>query len=99
MNRNVCCVILGDPLSAMNGRPFTTPDQTPYGNCADSYMGGFWYSCWPSNGIANPNGIYRWENVAISYADDQILWTTWKGYYPLKTITMKIRRVTLEDIQ
>ncbi|XP_053332654.1 microfibril-associated glycoprotein 4-like [Clarias gariepinus] len=88
----------GDPLSSMDGRPFSTFDQNPYGNCADGYMGGFWYSCWPSNGIANPNGLYKWQSISTSTADNSILWTTWKAI-PLKTITMKIRRMTMNDIQ
>ncbi|KAF5889785.1 microfibril-associated glycoprotein 4-like [Clarias magur] len=82
----------------MDGRPFSTFDQNPYGNCADSYMGGFWYFCWPSNGIANPNGLYKWHSISTSPADNSILWTSWKAI-SLKTIAMKIRRMTMNDIQ
>lgn len=98
MKRNVRFVISGDSLSLMNGRPFSTPDQNPYGNCADSYMGGFWYYCWASNGLANLNGMYKWKSVAKSNTDNGILWTSWKGYNSMKTVMIKIRRVTLNDI-
>ncbi|KAF4075520.1 hypothetical protein AMELA_G00235380 [Ameiurus melas] len=88
----------GDTLSSVNGKIFSTPDQNPYGSCADSFMGGFWYSCWWSNGVANPNGVYKWESGATSYLDNGILWTSWRYYYSMKTVVMKIRRVTLDDV-
>ncbi|KAF7689199.1 microfibril-associated glycoprotein 4-like [Silurus meridionalis] len=88
----------GDPLSSINGKIFSTYDKTPYGSCADSFYGGFWYTCWWSNGVANPNGLYKVESVASAYLDNGVLWTSWQNYYSMKSISMKIRRVNIDDI-
>ncbi|XP_062866437.1 microfibril-associated glycoprotein 4-like [Trichomycterus rosablanca] len=89
----------GDPLSAVNAVIFSTPERSPYGQCADTYLGGFWYTCWPTTGLANPNGLYKWVNVPGSTPNIGVLWGSWKPGYSLKKMAMKIRRVTLADLQ
>ncbi|XP_046693646.1 microfibril-associated glycoprotein 4-like [Silurus meridionalis] len=101
----------GDSLFYVNGRPFSTFDKDPTGYCADTNGGGFWYNYYYwyyyyyynyyNYGychIANPNGLYKLNNVnAVSTG---IIWQTWKGsYYSLKSIAMKVRRIGLEDIE
>ncbi|XP_047659201.1 microfibril-associated glycoprotein 4-like isoform X3 [Tachysurus fulvidraco] len=84
----------GDSMATNNGQKFSTfdkdQDSNEAGNCAKSYLGGFWYSqCHHTN----PNGIYLWGRDATHYAIGNV-WQTWKGYdYGLKYITMKIRPV------
>ncbi|XP_029015270.1 microfibril-associated glycoprotein 4-like [Betta splendens] len=83
----------GDCLTNHNSMKFTTFDKdldTWEKNCAQHYLGGFWYNAchW-----ANPTGIYAPHN-AIGLDNVQVIWKTWKGFnYSLKTIVMKIRSV------
>ncbi|XP_030636183.1 microfibril-associated glycoprotein 4-like, partial [Chanos chanos] len=85
----------GDSLSHHNGRDFATFDRD-YGNCAKSYEGGFWFSS--SCVRANPNGLYKWGSGVSSYSGVQ--WYSWKGSsYSLKTMVMKIRRVSLDEFE
>ncbi|KAL7851912.1 hypothetical protein SRHO_G00176970 [Serrasalmus rhombeus] len=64
---------------------------------ADTYSGGFWYGYWPCH-YTNPNGQYKLGNVGSSYTG--VMWGCWRGYnYSLKTIVMKIRRVSLDDLE
>ncbi|XP_058237071.1 microfibril-associated glycoprotein 4-like [Hemibagrus wyckioides] len=93
----------GDSLSYVNGRGFSTFDKDPTGNCAETYGGGFWYNWgyywwyWSPCLYGNPNGQYKYGNVGTPYVG--ITWQTWKGnYYSMKTIVMKIRRMSLEDL-
>ncbi|XP_062866755.1 microfibril-associated glycoprotein 4-like [Trichomycterus rosablanca] len=84
----------GESLESHKGQKFSTfdKDQDTYaeGNCAKSYLGGFWYG---QCHHANPNGIYLWGKDATHYAIGNV-WHHWKGYdNGLKTITMKIRPV------
>ncbi|XP_053085809.1 microfibril-associated glycoprotein 4 isoform X2 [Pangasianodon hypophthalmus] len=86
----------GDSLATHNGQKFSTfdKDQDSYagGNCAKSYLGGFWYS---QCHHANPNGIYLWGQDGTHYAIGNV-WYHWKAYdYGLKYITMKIRPVSV----
>ncbi|KAL7845145.1 hypothetical protein AOLI_G00233370 [Acnodon oligacanthus] len=86
----------GDCLYYQNGRDFATFDKD-YAGCANSYAGGFWYSWWPCH-IANPNGLYKWGSIGDQYGG--VMWGCWRGYYySLKTIVMKIRRVSLEELE
>ncbi|XP_036413255.1 microfibril-associated glycoprotein 4-like isoform X1 [Colossoma macropomum] len=84
----------GDSLETNNGQKFSTfdkdQDANKDGNCAKSYLGGFWYSACHH---ANPNGIYLWGKDGTFYAIGNV-WYHWKGYdYGLKFISMKIRPV------
>ncbi|XP_058237081.1 microfibril-associated glycoprotein 4-like isoform X3 [Hemibagrus wyckioides] len=84
----------GDSMATNNKQKFSTfdKDQDSYaeGNCAKSYLGGFWYSECHN---ANPNGIYLWGEDATHLAIGNV-WKTWKGYgHGLRYITMKIRPV------
>ncbi|XP_060754316.1 microfibril-associated glycoprotein 4-like [Neoarius graeffei] len=86
----------GDSLATNNGQKFTTfdkdQDSHASGNCAKSYLGGFWYS---QCHHANPNGIYLWGRDGTYYAIGNV-WQHWKGYdYGLKYISMKIRPVSV----
>ncbi|KAG9328321.1 hypothetical protein JZ751_015002, partial [Albula glossodonta] len=50
-----------------------------------------------SSFAANPNGLYTWGHSSYRTG---VLWSTWKGYYySLKAITMKIRPLSLDDLQ
>ncbi|KAL2086386.1 hypothetical protein ACEWY4_017445 [Coilia grayii] len=85
----------GDSLSYVNGYKFSTYDKDQDGsssNCADTYHGGFWfYSCH----YTNPTGLYKGKGQATP---DQMSWYHWKSrYYSLKSIMMKIKRVTLPE--
>ncbi|XP_062865673.1 microfibril-associated glycoprotein 4-like [Trichomycterus rosablanca] len=87
----------GDSLSHSSERDFSTFDKDSTGSCANTYSGGFWYNSWQCH-HANPNGLYKWGNVASSYTG--IIWYSWRGSnYSLKKITMKIRRVTMDDLK
>ncbi|XP_062385070.1 microfibril-associated glycoprotein 4-like [Sardina pilchardus] len=86
----------GDSLSYVNGRKFSTYDKdqdSSSSNCADLHDGGFWFgSCL----VANPNGLYKGKGSVASQTG--IYWHNWKGYYySLKSITMKIKRVSLSE--
>ncbi|MCJ8748258.1 hypothetical protein PDJAM_G00162880, partial [Pangasius djambal] len=86
----------GDSLAINNGQKFSTfdKDQDSYagGNCAKSYLGGFWYQACHH---ANPNGIYLWGKDGTLFAIGNV-WYHWKGYdYGLKYISMKIRPVSV----
>uniref|UniRef100_A0A673JPW8 Microfibril-associated glycoprotein 4-like n=1 Tax=Sinocyclocheilus rhinocerous TaxID=307959 RepID=A0A673JPW8_9TELE len=84
----------GDSLYYHNGMMFSTydKDQDNSGsNCAMIYFGGgFWYNkCY----YTNPTGHYLWENDG-TLMDIGATWYYWKNSWdPLKTITMKIKRV------
>ncbi|XP_063065703.1 microfibril-associated glycoprotein 4-like [Engraulis encrasicolus] len=80
-----------DSLTYVNGYRFSTYDKDQDGwssNCAHAHKGGFWfYSCH----YANPNGLFQ---KGQNYGEG-INWYHWKtNYYSLKSMTMKIRRVT-----
>ncbi|XP_047007401.1 microfibril-associated glycoprotein 4 isoform X1 [Ictalurus punctatus] len=85
----------GDSMATNNGQKFSTfdkdQDSNAEGNCAKSYLGGFWYSqCHHTN----PNGIYLWGRDSTYYAIGNV-WNHWRGYdYGLKYIAMKIRPVS-----
>ncbi|XP_062385188.1 microfibril-associated glycoprotein 4-like [Sardina pilchardus] len=86
----------GDSLSYVNGRKFSTYDKDQdisSSNCADLYDGGFWFNnCL----YANPNGLYKGKGRVVSTTGIQ--WIHWKSsYYSLKSITMKIKRVSLSE--
>ncbi|XP_026214902.1 microfibril-associated glycoprotein 4-like [Anabas testudineus] len=84
----------GDSLSSHNSMKFTTydKDQDTWGkNCAQYYLGGFWYAACH---IANPTGMYA-PHGAIGFENVHVIWHTWKGWnYSLKTVAMKIRSAT-----
>lgn len=83
----------GDSLSGHNLMKFTTFDNdldTWDKNCAQHFLGGFWYGACHS---ANPTGMYA-PHGAVGFDNVQVIWKTWKGYnYSLKTIVMKIRPI------
>ncbi|XP_026100423.1 microfibril-associated glycoprotein 4-like [Carassius auratus] len=84
----------GDSLSFHDGLKFSTFDKDQdvnVKNCAKSYLGGFWYS---SCHKANPNGVYLWGEDPTHYAIGNV-WYTWKDYaVSMKSINMKIKRVS-----
>ncbi|KAF7203669.1 microfibril-associated glycoprotein 4 [Nothobranchius furzeri] len=84
----------GDSIIHISGQKFSTFDKdndTWEKNCAQSFIGAFWYSNCHS---ANPNGLYRWGSDGSLYAVG-VEWTSWKGRdYSLKAISMKIRPAT-----
>ncbi|XP_062395946.1 microfibril-associated glycoprotein 4-like [Sardina pilchardus] len=87
----------GDSLHRVNAMKFSTydKDQDNYGyvNCAERYHGGFWFG---DCHYANPNGLYKGKGPVESYTG--VMWYDWKGYvYSLKSITMKIKRVSLSE--
>ena len=58
-------------------------------NCADVYMGAWWYSACH---LANLNGLYLAGDHATAALG--VNWEPYKGhYYSLKTTTMKIKPV------
>ncbi|XP_037546316.1 microfibril-associated glycoprotein 4 [Nematolebias whitei] len=83
----------GDSLTNQGSAKFTTFDKdqdTWEKNCAQHYLGGFWYNACH---MANPTGMYA-PHGAIGFENAQVVWQTWKGWnYSLKTIAMKIRPV------
>ncbi|KAJ8283549.1 hypothetical protein COCON_G00023990 [Conger conger] len=85
----------GDDLIASNGRTFSTFDFGDYRYNAERYNGGFWFTY---HVYANPNGLYKWGRH--SYRDTGVIWRFWKGSsYSMKSITMKIKPLSLEDIR
>ncbi|XP_029284612.1 microfibril-associated glycoprotein 4-like [Cottoperca gobio] len=83
----------GDSLTGHNNMKFTTFDKdqdTWEKNCAQHFLGGFWYyNCH----ISNLNSMYA-PHGAIGFDDVHVSWNTWKGTkYSLKTVAMKIRSV------
>ncbi|KAK5865562.1 hypothetical protein PBY51_019825 [Eleginops maclovinus] len=86
----------GDSLTSHNNMKFTTfdNDQDQWEkNCAQSYLGGFWYN---QCHHANPTGLYTApQGLVDEYEHVQALWSTWKGWkLCLKTLALKIRSVT-----
>ncbi|XP_068445201.1 microfibril-associated glycoprotein 4-like [Clinocottus analis] len=83
----------GDSLMHHNNMKFTTFDKDLdmwENNCAQHYLGGFWYN---KCHAANPTGMYA-PHGAIPYDSVSNSWQMWKGQqYSLKTIAMKIRSV------
>ncbi|XP_035993324.1 microfibril-associated glycoprotein 4 [Fundulus heteroclitus] len=83
----------GDSLSSHNSMKFTTfdKDQDMWNkNCAQHYLGGFWYNTCQ---YANPTGMYA-PHGAIGFENVHVIWHAWKGWnYSLKNIAMKIRSV------
>ncbi|XP_016386132.1 microfibril-associated glycoprotein 4-like [Sinocyclocheilus rhinocerous] len=83
-----------DSLSYHNGFKFSTFDKdqdVSENNCAKQYLGGFWYSACHNT---NPNGVYLWGEDPTLYAIGNV-WSTWKGYtVGMKSISMKIKRVS-----
>ncbi|KAM6957143.1 microfibril-associated glycoprotein 4-like [Aplochiton taeniatus] len=81
----------GGSMAEHNGDKFSTfdKDQDTYaGNCAKSFLGGWWYGGCHS---VNPNGMYLWGSSTYGIG---INWVSWKGYeYSLRAIQMKIRPV------
>ncbi|XP_036393424.1 microfibril-associated glycoprotein 4-like [Megalops cyprinoides] len=94
----------GDALSYHNQQKFSTFDKDQdnyyyyyyysYYNCAERHQGGFWFNSCMN---ANPNGLYVWGQT--SNYDIGVKWQTWKSYYSLKSITMKIRPLSLDDVE
>ncbi|XP_028828308.1 microfibril-associated glycoprotein 4-like [Denticeps clupeoides] len=103
----------GDSLYFHNGMNFSTFDNDQdmstyyywynyynyyyYGynnNCAELQEGGFWYqNCF----TASPNGVYKW---GANTESNGVIWSTWKGNnYSLKKMVMKIKRVSLSEIE
>uniref|UniRef100_A0A671RAF0 Fibrinogen C-terminal domain-containing protein n=1 Tax=Sinocyclocheilus anshuiensis TaxID=1608454 RepID=A0A671RAF0_9TELE len=84
----------GDSLSGHNEYMFSTfdKDQDVYeNNCAKQFLGAFWYSACHAK---NPNGVYLWGKDPTHYAIGNV-WSSWKGYaVGMKSISMKIRRVS-----
>ncbi|XP_062397455.1 microfibril-associated glycoprotein 4-like [Sardina pilchardus] len=85
----------GNSLQRVNGKKFSTYDKDQdtinYSNCAETYHGGFWYDYCH---LANPNGLYKGKGRVAGYTG--IIWYHWKASeYSLKSITMKIKRVSL----
>uniref|UniRef100_A0A8C2WG53 Si:zfos-2330d3.7 n=1 Tax=Cyclopterus lumpus TaxID=8103 RepID=A0A8C2WG53_CYCLU len=82
----------GDSLMEHNDMKFTTfdkdLDQWEH-NCAQHFLGGFWYGKCHS---ANPNGMYAAQS-AIGYSNTLNIWRTWKSQNSLKTIDMKMRSI------
>ncbi|KAG7491305.1 hypothetical protein MATL_G00002140 [Megalops atlanticus] len=88
----------GDSLSYHNDMLFSTFDRDQdsyyYYNCAERYQSGFWFnSCM----YTNPNAVYAW-GPTYTY-ETGIQWGTWKSYYSLKTFTMKIRPLSLDEAE
>ncbi|XP_026207713.1 microfibril-associated glycoprotein 4-like [Anabas testudineus] len=86
-----------DSLSGHSGQKFSTFDKdqdSAQVNCARLHLGAFWYiSCFATN----PNGVYRWGADGTLYAVG-VEWYQWKGHdYSLKSISMKIRPVHIEE--
>ncbi|XP_056266087.1 microfibril-associated glycoprotein 4-like [Pseudoliparis swirei] len=83
----------GDSLMEHNNMKFTTfdKDQDVWDkNCAQHYLGGFWYGACHS---ANPTGMYA-PKGGIAHESVVNGWQSWKGpNYSLKTIAMKMRSV------
>ncbi|KAM4595763.1 microfibril-associated glycoprotein 4-like [Fundulus diaphanus] len=83
----------GDSLSYQNSMKFTTFDKdqdTWDKNCAQHYLGGFWYKTCHT---ANPTGMYA-PHRAIGLDRVHVIWHAWKGWdCSLKNIAMKIRSV------
>ncbi|XP_067089748.1 microfibril-associated glycoprotein 4-like isoform X3 [Osmerus mordax] len=81
----------GNSMTADSGKKFSTFDKdqdTSSSNCAQNYLGGWWYGECHS---VNPNGQYLWGSSIYGLG---INWVSWKGYkYSLKAIEMKIRPV------
>ncbi|KAL2086829.1 hypothetical protein ACEWY4_017888 [Coilia grayii] len=82
----------GDSLTYVNGYKFSTYDKDQDGtsiNCAETLHGGFWfYNCHQTC----PTGLYKGKG---NDGKDGISWYSWKNkYYSLKSIMMKIKRVT-----
>ncbi|XP_063060318.1 microfibril-associated glycoprotein 4-like [Engraulis encrasicolus] len=81
----------GDSLTYVNGYKFSTydKDQDVWSyNCADTHKGGFWFN---NCHRANPTGLFQ---KGIN-SQEGINWYYWKsGFISLKSMTMKIRRVT-----
>ncbi|KAL2086898.1 hypothetical protein ACEWY4_017957 [Coilia grayii] len=98
----------GDSLQHQNGARFSAFDRDQdniYVNCADYHRGGFWFNqCYYYYYYyyyyfvgSSPNGDYKWKDYNNGY--DGVIWGTWKGtYYSLKSITMKIKRVPLPEV-
>uniref|UniRef100_A0A8C1LCV5 Fibrinogen C-terminal domain-containing protein n=1 Tax=Cyprinus carpio TaxID=7962 RepID=A0A8C1LCV5_CYPCA len=84
----------GDSLSRHNGKKFSTfdKDQDSYKkNCAKEFLGAFWYSACHTT---NPNGIYLWGEDDTYYAIGNV-WESWRGKaVGMKSISMKIKRVS-----
>uniref|UniRef100_A0A672PW86 Microfibril-associated glycoprotein 4-like n=1 Tax=Sinocyclocheilus grahami TaxID=75366 RepID=A0A672PW86_SINGR len=84
----------GDSLSGHNGYKFSTfdKDQDSYEkNCAKLYLGAFWYLACHNT---NPNGVYLWGEDPTHHAIG-VVWATWKNYaVSMKSISMKIKRVS-----
>uniref|UniRef100_A0A673FFS4 Microfibril-associated glycoprotein 4-like n=1 Tax=Sinocyclocheilus rhinocerous TaxID=307959 RepID=A0A673FFS4_9TELE len=84
----------GDSLSFHNGQKFTTLDKDQdvrEGNCAKLRLGAFWYKdCLETN----PSGVYLWGEDATHFAIGNI-WSTWRNHdVGMKSISMKIKRVS-----
>ncbi|XP_066517020.1 microfibril-associated glycoprotein 4-like [Hoplias malabaricus] len=86
----------GDAMSSLNERNFFTFDK----GCGNAYFAGFWYSCYWNNywQSTNPNGLYMSGVQVNSYIG--MYWQPWKGNYnALKSIVMKIRRVSVDELK
>lgn len=85
----------GNSMEKHNGMKFTTYDRdndTPSGNCAETFHGAWWYwDCLSSN----LNGRYYSDGRGPNL--DGISWSSWIGFgnnqkYSLTSTTMKIKR-------
>lgn len=85
----------GDSLAYHNGWRFSTFDKDLdgwSGNCAKTYMGGFWHRTCHH---CNPTGVYLWGNGAKGAPSHTgVFWNTWRGVsYSLKSITFMVHPV------
>ncbi|XP_052061595.1 fibrinogen-like protein 1 [Mytilus californianus] len=81
------------PLN-LNGQRFSTKDRDndndPNGHCALTQKGGWWYK-WCT--YANPNGLYFLGNEPGHSGIYWYLWNNSIPFYPMKSVTMKIKRL------
>ncbi|XP_034043914.1 microfibril-associated glycoprotein 4-like [Thalassophryne amazonica] len=83
----------GDSLAEVNNMKLTMFDKDQDlwpKNCAQHFLGGFWYNACHS---ANPTGMYA-PHGAIAFNNVHVICHSWMGTnYSLKTISLKIRPI------
>ncbi|XP_031418017.1 microfibril-associated glycoprotein 4-like [Clupea harengus] len=87
----------GDSLANHNGQRFSTFDRDQdawyWGQCnQDHKWGGFWFHHCTN---ANTNGRYQWKNYRVNDGSG-LNWSGWT-VSSLKAISMKVRRLSLDD--